>query len=142
MYSSAIPSIRRIGLALAVAAVPFVHAIAAGPDRAAVDARYQSDRQACMQRADPESQKACLREAGAARQEALRGTLGEGASSDESQWQRNALSRCQVHTDPVDRSACERMVMGQGEAQGSVEEGGMVRQIITVLPPEPTTPKR
>lgn len=142
MKSQALTSIRQLGIALAIVAAPVTQASAAGADRAVVDERYQADRQACMQRADPESQKACLREAGAARQEALRGTLGNGASADEAQWQRNALSRCEVHSNAVDRSACERMVMGQGESKGSVEGGGMVRQIITVLPPDSAMPQR
>lgn len=140
--------VRRIGITLAVAVVPAMHALAAPAamsDKASIDARYQADRSACMSRVDPDSRQACLREAGAARQESLRGTLGNGASADEAQWQQNALSRCTVHTDPVDRSACERMVLGKGESAGSVEGGGVIRQITTTLPPvqvAPGTPAR
>ncbi len=110
----------------------------AAVDRSAVEARYRSDRQACLteEAEEASARHACLREAGAARQEALRGELGGG--SGPADWRRNALARCSVHHDALERSACERMALGGGESEGSVAEGAVIREI-TVPVESPTT---
>ncbi|MFP5466313.1 MAG: hypothetical protein ACLGG8_02130 [Gammaproteobacteria bacterium] len=109
-----------------VLTLPFVPAWAAG-DRAGMDAQYRADRQACMARPDPESRRDCLRDVGAVRQEALRGTRDPGV--DAAQLERNALARCTVHKDKIDHALCLQMVRGEGQASGSVEGGGVIRQI-------------
>lgn len=107
----------------------------AAVDRSAVEATYRSDRQACLAE-EASARHACLREAGAARQEALRGELGGG--SGPADWRRNALARCTVHHDALERSACERMALGGGESEGSVAEGAVIREIhIPVESPAP-----
>lgn len=68
------------------------------------------------------------RESAAARAEARRGTLAVG---DPAQWQANALLRCQRHPAGDERAACERMVRGEGTQSGSVEEGGIFRELVT-----------
>jgi len=116
-----------LSLALTVALAPaFAPAFAAG-DRAAVDTQYQADRQACMALGEPEARKDCLRDAGAARQEALRGTPDPGV--DAAQLERNAIARCDVHKDKIDRALCVQMALGDGKVSGSVEGGGVIRQI-------------
>ncbi len=126
----------KIALAGAFAAAASLALAAPEVDQAAIDARYQSDRQACMSQAEAGGvREVCMQEAGAARQAALNGELSGGNRPAE--LQRNALSRCEVHTNPVDRSACERMVKGEGASVGSVESGGVLRETITVIKPEP-----
>ena len=102
-------------------------------DRASIDAQYQRDRSACAGKQDPSSREACLREAGAVRQDALRGKIGDNTTPGD--WRRNALARCQAHQDAFDRSQCERRMMGEGQAQGSVEGGGLLREITTTIEP-------
>lgn len=111
---------------------PLSHA-APAVDRAAIDAQYQRDRSACAGKQDPESREACLREAGAVRQGALRGKVDDNPTP--SDLRRNALVRCQAHQDALDRSNCERRMLGEGQAQGSVEGGGVLREITTTIPP-------
>lgn len=125
--------LQRLSCALALA-LPLAPALAAG-DRAEIDARYQADRQVCMGQTELDSRQACLRDAGAVRQEALRGARGAGVDAD--QLQRNALARCVVHKDRIDRAMCERMALGEGIASGSVEGGGVIREIEVEIDPEP-----
>ena len=78
---------------------------------------------------------ACLREAGAARQEAQRGGLSTpGTGSADA----NALARCQ-NQPAADRAACESRVRGTGASStsGSVMGGGVIRETVTPLPPQP-----
>lgn len=114
-------------------AAPVGHALAA-PDRDAIQAQYQTDRTLCMdEKYDPAARKVCLKEAGAARQAALRGTLAGNASP--SDLRRNALARCAVHKDAVDRASCEAMAQGKGASQGSVEGGGVFKEIVVPVDP-------
>jgi hypothetical protein len=126
---------RAIALSLPLLLSTLAHG-APATDRAAIDAQYQRDRSACEGRQDPSSREACLREAGAVRQEALRGKVG--GSTTPSDWLRNALVRCQAHQDALDRSLCERQMKGEGQVQGSVEGGGVLREITITI--EPTAP--
>lgn len=73
---------------------------------------------------------ACLREAGAAQQEARRNGLTSGPRGDS-----NALARCA--TQPVaDRADCEARIRGTGNTtvEGSVMGGGVIRETTTVVP--------
>ncbi|GAA6141913.1 hypothetical protein [Hydrogenophaga sp. 5NK40-0174] len=108
----------------------------AGPDRVAIDAQYHADRLRCSKIDDAASRQACLKEAGAARQESIRGNFPE-ATGDAQLHRRNALQRCAVHKDPLLRQACERMVLGDGTAKGSVESGGVYKEMTITLDPVP-----
>ncbi len=110
--------------------------VLAASDRAAVEARYRAERLACAEQKVPDSRQACLREAGAARAEALRGGLGTDV--DEATRRENRILRCAVHDDRVARVACERMAQGEGQARGSVAEGGVLREL-TVPADTPST---
>lgn len=128
--------LRRLACALALA-LPLAPALAAG-DRADIDARYQADRQACMGETDPDARRDCLRDAGAVRQEALRGTR-DGGATNEAQLQRNAVARCAVHQNRLDRAMCERMAMGDGTVSGSVAGGGVIRELEVEIEPAPSS---
>lgn len=104
---------------------------AGNADKASIEANYQAARSACQSMAVPADRTNCLRDAGAARAQALR--TGPTATSPE-QLQRNALQRCQVHKTEEDRATCERMARGDGNTSGSVESGGMIRELTTQVP--------
>lgn len=75
---------------------------------------------------------ACLREAGAAKQEAKRNGLTNAAPAT---YEQNALARCQLQP-AQDRPACEARVRGTGmsSAEGSVLGGGVIRETVTPIP--------
>jgi hypothetical protein len=77
---------------------------------------------------------ACIREAGAARQEARRGGL-TGAPD----YLANALARC-APQPPAERMACEQRVRGTGTTSidGSVLGGGVIRETVTPVSPYST----
>ena len=109
------------GLLLAASA-----ALAAGDAAAPPQARYQSDRAACLSGQSAEDQATCLREAAAAREEARRGRLDNGVRD----YERNATLRCQPLPEDQRRDCLARM-HGQGTTSGSVEEGGIYREMVT-----------
>jgi hypothetical protein len=83
---------------------------------------------------------ACLREAGAARQEAARNGLtnvGPGRADA------NAMARCREQP-AADRADCEARLQGgaRTSTEGSVMGGGIIRETVTPLPPQPVTPTR
>ena len=77
---------------------------------------------------------ACLREAGAAQQEARRAGLTSAAPST---YDRNALSRCD-NQPAADRADCEARITGSGAGstskEGSVMGGGVIRETVTPIP--------
>ena len=87
---------------------------------AEIEARYQRERSACEQAQD---KPACLREAAAAREAARRGVLDTGQGS----FERNALARC-ANLPVEERDACVRRTRDEGVTQGSVGEGGIIRE--------------
>ena len=114
-------------LVLASLAAPYA-AAAGKADASAAKERYQEERARCMQSAS-EDQKACLREAGAALQASRRGQLDE----DGAQFEKNRLTRCAYLPD-ADRQDCERRMRGEGTVSGSVESGGIYRELRTIVP--------
>ena len=119
-------------LVLSSLAVPYSLA-ADKADLSGARARYQEERARCMQSAS-EDQKACLREAGAALQAARRGQLDE----DGTQFEKNRLTRCAYLPD-ADRPDCERRMRGEGTVSGSVESGGIYRELRTFVPADEGT---
>lgn len=71
------------------------------------------------------------REAAAAREEARRGKLDSKAPED--QLQRNALARCDVFKNDLDRQACSERVRN-GQVSGSVEGGGTITEYTQQVP--------
>lgn len=108
---------------------------AAGASGAAdADARYRADRERCERIESPEERATCLREAAAARAEARRGRLADGAD-DPIRFLENALKRCEP-LPPDERADCEYRVRGGGTTRGSVEAGGIYRETVTREVPE------
>jgi len=93
---------------------------------------YQRDRAACINGQTAQDRTTCLREAGAALQEARRGRLDDG----QAQFEQNRLLRCD--SQPAqDRPDCVRRMNGEGSTSGSVEGGGILRELVTpVVPPQ------
>lgn len=116
---------------IALAACAGAAHAAPAADRAAVETRYRAEQKACAAEASQEARRNCLREAAAARADALSGRLDTGAA--EQMRLRNRLARCGVHRDPIDRHACERMALGEGRHSGSVEQGAVLRELTTTI---------
>lgn len=104
----------------------------ATPDRVDAEALYRADRQSCMAHTDASARQTCLREAAAVQQERRKGSLP--SAPDSAALERNALVRCQVHREPLERDLCERMVRGDGQVRGDVASGGMIREITVTVP--------
>ena len=125
---------RSWGLALCAAGV-LLSATAMAADRGSLsDAQvvYQRDRAACNNGQTSQDRATCLREAGAALQEARRGRLGDGQGP----FEQNRLLRCD-RQPPEDRQDCVRRMSGEGFTSGSVEGGGIYRELVTpVVPPQ------
>jgi hypothetical protein len=92
-------------------------------------AQYQQDRAACLSNQSNQDRATCLREAGAALQAARRGDLG----SEQAPYDQNRLSRCNA-LPAADREDCVRRMQGGGTASGSVEGGGIYRELRTIEP--------
>lgn len=113
-------------MAVALAAAAAGPALAAGNQQLAqAQERYNHERARCLSGASHQDRATCLREAGAARQEAGRGGLTTGGD-----LAANATARCNAQP-AADREACVQRVMGAGSTQGSVEGGGVIRQTET-----------
>jgi hypothetical protein len=89
---------------------------------------YPDERAACTKLSDADERKTCLREAGAARVEAKRNGL-----SDSAEYQKNLTARCN-YLPAGDREDCERRMRGEGTVTGSVEGGGIYRELRTIVP--------
>ena len=115
----------------AAGALPAASAsFAAGPNGAPdIETRYRNERARCERTESAADRATCLREAAAARAEARRGRLANGAD-DPIRYLENALRRCEP-LPPEDRADCEYRVRGGGTTRGSVEEGGIYRETVT-----------
>jgi len=90
---------------------------------------YQYDRADCMSGFTRTDKAACLREAGAALQEAKSGKLAD-ANAD---FERNRTARCAYLNEP-DRGYCLRRMNGEGTMSGSVDGGGILRELVVTVP--------
>lgn len=90
---------------------------------------YQQERAACLASTTGQEREACLREAAAALKEAGSGRFND----DTAQIERNRLRRCE-DLAAQDKLICERNMRGEGETSGSVQGGGVLRSIVTVVP--------
>src|SRR5512141_2332301 len=104
-------------------------AAAAGGKLSDAQARCRQDRAACMSGQSWEDRATCLREAGAALQEAKRGRLRD----DPDVYEQNRLLRCD-RLKGEDRQDCIRRMHGEGTVKGSVESGGTYRELRTTVP--------
>jgi hypothetical protein len=113
----------------AAGAVLVATAAAAGPG-ADVQARYQKDRAACLSGETNQDRATCLREAGAALVEARRNGL---TTTTDSTYVQNSMERC-VPLPAADQEDCVRRMNGEGIVKGSVEEGGIYRELHRTVP--------
>ena len=119
----------------------FAHAMAGGacvallPAAAAAQAasdsdaqlRYRQERAACMSGASNQDRATCLREAGAALQEARHGGLSGG------DFDRNRTQRCAA-LPAQERDDCTMRMNGHGTATGSAMQGGILRELERPVP--------
>ena len=113
------------------AATAQVASDASFPGTSGIDASgsYQSEVQACMSGNTQQDRETCLKEARNAAAEKNRGRLETYGMNEQ-----HAMARCDVHTASDDRAACQARVMGMGNVEGSVEGGGLIREIQTQVP--------
>jgi hypothetical protein len=95
----------------------------------AVQERYQQERSHCLDGSSNQDRATCLREAGAARDEALKQGLGNNSAA----YADNQRQRCAVLPDD-DRRDCLARMQGQGSTSGSVAAGGLLRELVTTVP--------
>ncbi len=97
------------------------------------DARAQKERAVCD--GVQQDRAACLREAGAAKQEAGRAGL---TTPSPARGQVNSLARC-AEQPAADQADCEARIKGGARTttEGSVMGGGVIRETVTPLPAQP-----
>lgn len=138
-HSSSRPALRASWVALASAGLW----LGAGTVQAAEDARsprLEPQRAACLLNQPNANVEACVEERVAAREAAQKGELQDGAA-----YEKNALQRCRS-LPAADQPLCEARIRGGGTATGSVEEGGILRELkvrepagaAAARPPAPT----
>jgi hypothetical protein len=92
--------------------------------------RYRQERAVCMNGTSNQDRATCLKEAGAALQEARRGNLSHGNAGD---LRQNRMMRC--NTLPAqDRQDCEMRMQGAGSIEGSAQQGGILRELSRPVP--------
>ena len=89
---------------------------------------YQNERERCNSGQSGQDRQTCLREVGAAAQEGPRGNLTDAPEA-------NKFARCDYHKDPNDREYCIRRMKGEGTVSGSVEGGGVMRELRVITRP-------
>ena len=100
---------------------------------------YDRDLAACQDGRPDDQKAACLREAAAAQAERAKGVLGQ----DDRALLENARRRCDP-LPPDQKADCLSRVGGQGSVEGSVREGAIIRETVTIRReirgPEPVVP--
>lgn len=124
--------LRPLVLAAAGAALATAATLAAAQGSPATpQERYQADRAACLSGNTNQDRATCLREAGAAMQDARQGRLDNGAMAQT--YQRNAEMRCSP-LPPDERQSCLMRMHGEGATSGSVAAGGIYRELREIVP--------
>ena len=130
----------RAGSLCAISAVLSVCAAAAmavaETPAADIQLRYQQERARCLEGNSNQDRATCLKEAGAARDEARKGQLNDG----DAKYRSNARDRCNALTGDEARDCLTRM-KGKGPAitnatttnttSGSAQSGGILRETVT-----------
>ena len=95
-------------------------------DLRAAHARYTEDVALCKSGRSHQDRATCLREAGAALAEAKRGALDKETAD----LAANRIQRCNPLPEDQ-RKDCIARMQGQGTTSGSVEGGGIYRELVT-----------
>jgi hypothetical protein len=119
-----------LGLALGASAA---HA-ATDSELATAQARYKKDVAVCNEGRSNQDRATCMKEAGAALEEAKRGRL-----STDPVTRANATARCEALKGD-ERDACIARMNGAGTVEGSAQSGGILRELVTPEPAAPATP--
>jgi hypothetical protein len=120
------------GVALCAAATLLCSGATAADRGTDAQTQYRNDRAACLSGQTNQDRATCLKEAGAALQEARRGRLDNGRDG-ESQFEKNRVLRCDGQP-AQDRADCLRRMSGEGTTRGSVEGGGIIRELVITEP--------
>ena len=115
-----------LGLLLVVALAPTAALANAKDDAAALRARFDREREVCTSGRSNQDRATCLREANAAYAQGRKGDLNDGAAP----YASNATVRCEALRGD-DRQDCLARMRGEGTTTGSVEAGGIYRELVT-----------
>ena len=122
--------LHHVALATAASLLCAFTAMAATPAAMAdAQARYRQDMALCKSGQYNQDPATCREEAQHALAAARRGALDDVPG----QYEKNAIQRCDALKGD-DRSDCLARMRGEGSAEGSVAGGGILRQIVTVVP--------
>ncbi len=111
-----------VGFVTAAGATPHTQA-----DLKAAQQVYESERAQCMTNMSVASQDACLKSAAAALAEARAGRL----DTQDHPYSANELARCNALPENM-RDDCVRRMHGEGIISGSVDGGGIFRELKTI----------
>ena len=130
-----------LGIVITVAAVFSTFSVGAisatSPAPTAAENRYQQDHANCLAGKTAESQKTCLKEAGAALQASREHDL---KTLSPAQLAANERKRCEPLSGD-DKTACLKRATGMDTAvSGSVAGGGQLKETVTVVPGTPDVP--
>lgn len=95
-----------------------------------LQARYQQDLAECDAQQATQDLAACRLEARNALAEAKRNLLSETTAN---LFEKNQLKRCRVFKGE-EREACEARVRNEGSSTGSVQSGGILREVVRPVP--------
>jgi len=97
--------------------------------------RYQQDLAECEAQQATQDLATCRLEARNALADAKRNLLSDTTAN---LFEKNQFKRCRVFKGE-DREACEARVRGDGNSTGSVQSGGILREVTRPVPAEPAT---
>ena len=117
------------GMVFGAAALVLFTGAASAAKMSDAQLRYQQERAACMNGTSNQDRATCLKEAGAAWQEAKREGL---ATSGDASLKQNSLNRCNA-LPAQDREDCALRIE-QGKTSGSAQQGGILREIERPVP--------
>lgn len=110
-------------------------ALAAGAAASgSIQSQYELDVQRCNTGQTHQDRATCLREAGAAREEAARNRLDNNQSAN---FDANATARCN-NLPATQREDCLRQMASPSSVRGSVESGGVLRETVIQVPAQPS----
>jgi len=121
-------SLASAALLLGALLMPAPALAAAQTERDQAVARHKQEVAVCTSGQSNQDRATCLKEAGAAYAEALRGGQGSSAVAPG-----NASKRCEALKGD-ENTACLARMQGQGTTSGSVAAGGISRELVTVTP--------
>jgi hypothetical protein len=116
----------RVLLALLVTLASATALAAGKPPTSDARVRYQRESAACSAIRDFDNRANCLSEASTR----LAGTQPSLAEEAPDVLQRNVLMRCQPLPEPL-RADCMARMQGRGTTSGSVDAGGIYRELVT-----------